>query len=66
MTRKDYELVARALANQRLKIRDRTSVEYITLDETVETMAATFALMNDNFKKDIFMEAASHGKSGYD
>ena len=65
MTRKDYELVAKALSNQRLKIRDRTSIEYTTLDETVETMAAHFALMNDNFKKDVFMEAASHGESGY-
>ena len=62
MTKKDYELVAKALANQRGSITHRITVEFKTLDETIETIAAHFALMNDKFNKDIFMDAAHHGE----
>lgn len=61
MTKKDYELVATALANQRSSITNRVTVEFKTLDETIETIGAHFALMNDKFNKDTFMEAAHHG-----
>lgn len=63
MTRKDYALVAKALANQRESISNRVTIEFRTLDETIENMAAHFALMNDSFKKDVFMEAAGYGES---
>lgn len=63
MTRKDYELVAKALANQRGSITHRVTVEFKTLDETIENIAAHFALMNDKFNKDTFMEAAEYGTS---
>jgi hypothetical protein len=58
MTRKDYELVAKAFAAQREDIRKRGTIALRTLDMSIETMAAHFALMNDNFKKDIFLEKA--------
>jgi hypothetical protein len=64
MTKKDYELVAKALNNQRTNIITRSSIQCSVMDETAETMAAHFALMNDKFNKDIFLEAAGHGTSG--
>ncbi len=63
MTKKDYQLIATALSNQRGSITHRVTVEFKTLDETIETIAAHFALMNDKFNKEIFLEAADHGKS---
>lgn len=66
MTKKDYELVARAILNQRNSITSRTAIEFKTLDDTIETMAAHFALMNDRFNKSTFMEAAGHGKNRND
>ena len=63
MTKKDYVLVARALAIQRENIITRSSVQCSIIDETIETLAAHFALVNDNFNKDVFLEAASHGES---
>lgn len=63
MTKKDYALVAKALANQRANISNRVGIEMSTLDESIETIAAHFALMNDKFNKDIFLEAAEHGES---
>lgn len=62
MTRKDYELVARALNNQRGTISNRVGIEMATLNESIETIAAHFALMNDKFNKDTFLEAAGHGE----
>lgn len=61
MTKKDYELVAKALANQRGSITHRITVEFKTLDETIENMAAHFALMNEKFNQETFMEAAGYG-----
>lgn len=63
MTRKDYDLVAKALANQRGSIEHRKGIEINTLDETIENIAAHFALMNDKFNKDIFLEVSNHGKN---
>lgn len=62
MTRKDYELVALSLANQRANIAAQSLIEIKVLDKTIETLAATFALVHDNFKKDVFMEKAHHGQ----
>ncbi len=66
MTKKDYELVAKALANQRGSISHRVTIEFQCLDDTIENIAAHFALMNDNFKKNTFMEAAGHGTRSND
>ncbi len=66
MTRKDYELVAKALANQRGSIIMLTAVKVETLDDTIENIAAHFALMNDKFDKNTFMEAAHHGEGSND
>lgn len=66
MTKKDYDLVAKSLAAQRIRLETRKGVELATLDETIESMAAHFALIYDNFKKDAFMEAARHGQDSND
>ena len=66
MTKKDYQLIATALANQRGAIDHRLTIEFKTLDETIENIAAHFALMNDKFNKEIFLEASDHGKSSND
>lgn len=58
MTKKDYELVAKALKTQREEIMTRSSIQCRIVDETAETLAAHFALMNDKFNKDIFLEVA--------
>jgi hypothetical protein len=63
MTKKDYELVAKALANQRANVFVSSAISCRIIDETIEGIAAHFALMNANFNKDTFMEAAHHGKS---
>ena len=63
MTRKDYELVARALANQRANVFSSSAISCRVIDETIEGIAAHFALFNEKFNKDTFMEAADHGKS---
>ena len=66
MTKKDYELVAKALSNQRGSITHRITVEFKTLDETIENMAAHFALMNEKFNAETFKEAAGYGENSYD
>ena len=63
MTRKDYELVAKALSNQRENVFSSSEISCRVIDETIEGIAAHFALMNDKFNKDTFMEAAAHGTS---
>lgn len=63
MTRKDYELVAKSLAATKRDCNHRLVVELEIVDKTIESLAAHFALMNDNFKKDVFLEAAGHGES---
>lgn len=63
MTKKDYELVAKALLNQRQSVFSSKAVSCRVIDESIETIAAHFALFNDKFNKDIFFEAAGHGKS---
>ena len=62
MTKKDYELVAKAIKAQRERMHETYRIESEAMDDFAETMAAHFALVNDNFKKDIFLEAAGHGK----
>lgn len=62
MTKKDYEMVATALANQRQSISKRVDIELTTIDATIEGIAAHFALMNNKFNSEAFMEAARHGK----
>lgn len=66
MTKKDYQLVAKALANQRGSLVHRKGIELNTLDETIENIAAHFALMNDKFNQEIFMEVSNHGKNSHD
>jgi 3-oxoacyl-[acyl-carrier-protein] synthase III len=63
MTKKDYELVAKALRTQKEAIVTRSNIQSRIIDETAETMAAHFALMNDKFNKDTFLEAAGHGEN---
>jgi len=63
MTRKDYTLIAKALLSQRDNVFSSSQVSCRVIDESIESLAAHFALMNDNFKKDVFMEAAGYGKS---
>ena len=63
MTKKDYELVAHAIRAQKQRMHDRFRVEAVAMDDFAETMAAHFALVNDNFKQEEFLEAAGHGKS---
>lgn len=63
MTKKDYELVAKALKSQKENIMVTSNIQTRIVDETIETMAAHFALVNDNFKKDTFLEAAGYGES---
>lgn len=63
MTKKDYELVAKALANQRDNVATRSSIECRILDETIENIAAHFALVNDKFNAERFKEVAAHGES---
>jgi hypothetical protein len=58
MTRKDYVLVAKAFASQRDDIKKRGTIALRTLEQSIETMAAHFALVNDNFNKEVFLEAA--------
>ena len=61
MTKKDYVLVAKALKSQKENIMLSSSIQTRIVDETIETMAAHFALVNDNFNRDVFLEAAGHG-----
>jgi hypothetical protein len=63
MTKKDYELVAVAIKAQKERMHDEFRINSEAMDDFAETMAAHFALVNDNFKKDIFLEAAGHGES---
>lgn len=62
MTKKDYQIVAKALANQRENIEHRQTIELNIVDEVIETIAAHFALINDRFDVEIFKEAADYGK----
>ena len=66
MTRKDYELVAHAIKAQKERMHESFRIESVAMDDFAETMAAHFALVNDNFKKDVFLEAAGHGESSND
>jgi len=63
MTKKDYVLVANAIRAQKQRMSVEFRIEEKAMDDFAETMAAHFALTNDNFNKDIFLEAAGHGKS---
>lgn len=65
MTRKDYELVAKALKSQRENVFSSSAISCRVLDEAAEGIAAHFALLNDNFKKDLFLEAAGYGESSH-
>lgn len=61
MTKKDYILVASAIKAQKERMHDEFRINAEAMDDFAETMAAHFALVNDNFNKDIFLEAAAHG-----
>lgn len=69
MTRKDYQIVARALAAQRWHLYDDKALNTVfgirrallILDMTVETVAAHFALTNNRFDVDKFKEACAYG-----
>lgn len=63
MTKKDYVLVANAIKAQKERMHAEFRIEAKAMDDFAETMAAHFALVNDNFNKDTFLEAADHGKS---
>ncbi len=58
MTRRDYHLVAKALAERRRVCREEAKLKAEAIDEAIETVAAFFALHNDNFKRDVFLEVA--------
>ena len=62
MTKKDYQLVATALCNQKESILNQSVDACKVVDDTTEILAAHFALMNDKFNKDTFLEAAGHGQ----
>lgn len=63
MTKKDYVLVANAIKAQKERMHSEFRIEERAMDDFAETMAAHFALVNENFNKDIFLEAAGHAKS---
>jgi hypothetical protein len=63
MTKKDYTLVANAIKAQKQRMHEHFRVEAVAMDDFAETMAAHFALVNDNFNAEVFLEAAGHGKS---
>lgn len=63
MTKKDYVLVAKAIKAQKERMNEKFRVESEAMDDFAETMAAHFALVNDNFHADTFLEAAGHGES---
>lgn len=63
MTKKDYQLVASAIKSQRERLDQEFRIQGKAMDDFAETMAAHFALVNDNFHKDIFMEAAGCGNN---
>ena len=54
MTKKDYELIASALRAQKEAIATRSNIQSRIVDETAETMAAHFALLNDKFNVVLF------------
>lgn len=56
-------LVAKAIKAQKERMDEKFRVESEAMDDFAETMAAHFALVNDNFNKDTFLEAAGHGES---
>lgn len=60
MTKKDYQLVAHAIKAQKERMHEEFRVEETAMNDFAETMAAHFALVNDNFNKDTFLEAAGH------
>ncbi len=62
MTKKDYVLVASAIKAQKERMHAEFRIEAKAMNDFAETMAAHFALTNDNFNKDIFLEAAGHGE----
>lgn len=63
MTKKDYTTVAKALRAQKDNVLVTSNIQTQIIRETAETIAAHFALVNDNFKKDVFMEAAGFGEN---
>ena len=63
MTKKDYTLVANAIKAQKQRMHDEFRINSEAMDDFAKTMAAHFALVNDNFNADVFMEAAGHGES---
>ena len=69
LTKKDYIVIANALRSQREHMTEDFDKEvedlqqghvirHKTWQSTVETLAATFALVHDNFKSDVFLKAA--------
>ncbi len=66
MTKKDYQLVAHAIKAQRERLHSEYRIQSDAMDDFAETMAAHFALVNDNFKKDVFLEAAGYGQDSND
>lgn len=64
MTKKDYELIASALRAQKEAIATRSNIQSRIVDETAETMAAHFALLNDKFNKDTFLKAVGCATGG--
>lgn len=58
MTKKDYELIAKAFSATRKATRNYGNPGLRTLDVAIETMAALIAMTHDNFNKDIFLRAA--------
>lgn len=65
MTRKDYQLIAKALAAQKESIDQQAHIERKGVQKTAETIAAYLALSNENFNKDTFLEAAGCGQDSY-
>jgi hypothetical protein len=57
MTKKDYELIAKAFSATRKATRKHGNPGLRTLDVAIETMAALIAMTHDNFKKDVFLRA---------
>lgn len=64
MTKKDYTTVARAIREQRARYKEQYKLNTQGMDDFAETMAAHFALLNDNFKKDLFLKEASEYGEG--
>jgi hypothetical protein len=64
MTKKDYTVVARAIREQRARYKEQYKLASKAMDDFAETMAAHFSLLNDNFKKDMFLKESSEYGEG--